>query len=340
MIEINMLSAKSGDCFHISIKDNTFGNKNIIVDSGVRTCASELERVINRIKEQGEVIDLLIITHTDSDHIGGLLKLVDENRFKYDLVKEFWINDGEMSSIQDDNLLTAKDGRHIIDIFVEKGVKINTSITTDHFIDYESVKIIVLSPTIKDLEIMKEEWKSEIGIDNLGARSSVEDQKDLDEIIIEDSFTNDNNQFNNASITFQISTKESIGLFLGDSSSNSVLNGLAQSRLIKKGNVDFIKVPHHGSKSNISKELLKAFKTENYLVSTNGSGGKPHKKTIARMLSEAHKVNLYCNYCWWEYQEKFTLNDHKKYIQTGILNRIVLASKAEKIGQGVFIKND
>lgn len=340
MIEINMLSAKSGDCFHISIKDNMGGNKNVIVDSGVRTCASKLEGVMNRIKEQGEVIDLLIVTHTDSDHIGGLLKLVDEDRFKYDLVKEFWINDGEMSSIHDDNLLTAKDGRHIIDIFMEQGVRINTCITTDHFIEYESVKIVVLSPTVKDLEIMKVEWKSEIGFDNLGAESSGDDQKDLDELIIDDSFTKDNNQFNNASITFQITTKEAIGLFLGDSSSESVLNGLVQSKLIKKGNVDFIKVPHHGSKSNISKELLKAFKTENYLVSTNGSGGKPHKRTIARMLNGEQKVNLYCNYCWWENQEKFTVNDHKKYIQTGILNRIVLGSNAEKIGQGVFIKND
>jgi beta-lactamase superfamily II metal-dependent hydrolase len=340
MIEINMLSANSGDCFHISIRDKALGNKNIIVDSGIRVSAVQLERVISNIEKNGEVIDLLIVTHTDKDHIGGLKRLVDENRFKYNLVKEFWINDGEFSNVQEDDLLTAQDGRNIIDKFQEKGVKIISNITTDFGKDFQSAIIRVLSPTIDDLELMKKEWKSEIDCDNLSAGSDEENGKDLDDLMIEDRFNDDSNEYNNASITFQILTKDSRGLFLADASSKTVLNGLKQSKFIEKGDVDFIKVPHHGSKMNISKELLKTFKTENYILSTNGSRGKPHKLTIARMLSESVKVNLFCNYCWWTNQNKFTMNDHKKYIQTGLLNRIALTSELEKIGQGVLIKND
>jgi len=316
------------------------GNMNIIVDSGVRASAAKLERIITNIEEVGEGIDLFIVTHTDKDHIGGLKRLIDEKRFKFALLKEVWINDGEFSTVHEDSLLTAQDGRNIIDIFREKGVNVITEITTDHCKEFGVALIRVLSPTKDDLELMKKEWKNDINIDNLSPSSDKDNGKDLDDIIEDDKFANDANEYNNASITFQLSTKNAKGLFLADASSRTVLNGLNESEYIEKGEVDFIKVPHHGSKANTSKELIKTFKTQNYILSTNGSRGKPHKLTLARILSESDRVNLFCNYCWWTDQNKFTLNDHEKYIKTGILNRIALTTEFEEIKQGVVIKND
>ena len=49
--------------------------------------------------------------------------------------------------------------------------------------------------------------------------------------------------------------------------------------------INAFKVPHHGSKYNISNELLTLIKCENYLVSSNGSYFKhPEDVAMARLI--------------------------------------------------------
>ena len=49
--------------------------------------------------------------------------------------------------------------------------------------------------------------------------------------------------------------------------------------------VDAFKVPHHGSKYNISKELLRMIQCDHYLVATNGNYFKhPEKVAMARII--------------------------------------------------------
>lgn len=338
MLEINMLSARSGDAFHIRIHDEEVETKNVIVDSGIGGCASIIEKLMVDINRQGQKVDLFIITHTDRDHIGGLLKLINEDRLNYNIIDELWINDGENEYIYEGSSYTAADGRNLIDKLKGHGVRVRTNITTDHQIQIGSSIITVLSPIEDDLEKMKNEWKKEMGVEYLKAQE--DDIRDLEELMSDDCFECDNNQFNNASIAFLIEDHGKKGLFLGDASSDTILNGLNNSRKINSGEVDFIKIPHHGSCRNTSVSLLENFRTENVLISTNGSEGKPHKRTISRMLKVSEKVNLFCNYPWWEGQSKFTVNDHKKYIETKRLKRIKLEEEYTEIVGGVVIKND
>ena len=77
-------------------------------------------------------------------------------------------------------------------------------------------------------------------------------------------------------------------LFAGDAHP-SVLEDSIQRLLEERGEpclqLDAFKLPHHGSKANLSPDLLRLLACDLYLVSTNGSYfGHPDQEAIARIL--------------------------------------------------------
>ena len=89
-------------------------------------------------------------------------------------------------------------------------------------------------------------------------------------------------------------------LFAGDGHSEVLINGI--KRLLPGGSgllsLDAFKMPHHGSKANISHELLKKVDCGRYLFSTNGAYFKhPDKEAVARVIKySGTKPELIFNY--------------------------------------------
>ena len=75
-MEIKMLKAKNGDCFIISHIDRKGNRHNIVIDGGPARAFQVNETVLKAANAEG--IDLMILTHTDDDHIGGLLKFFEK----------------------------------------------------------------------------------------------------------------------------------------------------------------------------------------------------------------------------------------------------------------------
>ena len=77
MLNIKVLKALNGDCIIIS-----YGEKekhNILIDGGQgRTGFRQLCTYVDNEKKAGNKIDLLILTHIDSDHIDGILRLLSQ----------------------------------------------------------------------------------------------------------------------------------------------------------------------------------------------------------------------------------------------------------------------
>ena len=83
---IKFLQAFNGDCILISLKDDNGFNRNILVDGGIgetykldkrnkgKPIYGPLKTIITNLKDNHKIIDLLILTHNDDDHIGGILK--------------------------------------------------------------------------------------------------------------------------------------------------------------------------------------------------------------------------------------------------------------------------
>ena len=76
-IWIEMLPANEGDCILVTIP---YEDVRILIDGGTsETYTSCLRERLLQIKEEGKGIDLLVVTHIDNDHIGGIIELLKEN---------------------------------------------------------------------------------------------------------------------------------------------------------------------------------------------------------------------------------------------------------------------
>ncbi|PQA54446.1 AVAST type 1 anti-phage system MBL fold metallo-hydrolase Avs1a [Siphonobacter curvatus] len=93
-INIKTYPAKNGDCFLISFGGVNDSKKHLIIDCGyVDTIKKYLKKDLIRIAEKGEVIEKLIITHIDKDHIQGAIRLLkDNNSEAFIEIKEIWHN--------------------------------------------------------------------------------------------------------------------------------------------------------------------------------------------------------------------------------------------------------
>lgn len=100
--KIEILRAGCGDCFFITI-ENDDEKFRILVDGGVAAtyvdlkCGypmpGDLKSKLISLKSKHEHIDLLIITHIDDDHIGGLLEWFSHDFPDKTLLHEVWFND-------------------------------------------------------------------------------------------------------------------------------------------------------------------------------------------------------------------------------------------------------
>lgn len=88
---LEIIKASEGDCFFLSfIFENH--NFNMLIDSGPSKCWNEeLRTFLDDLNSIGKRINVLLITHIDSDHIGGALKLFTEEQY-CKMVDEVWYN--------------------------------------------------------------------------------------------------------------------------------------------------------------------------------------------------------------------------------------------------------
>lgn len=88
--KITMLPVKHGDCFFLEFGsgENAF---RMLIDGGPIGGKEALFNLLDQLVEQKQMIDVLVITHYDGDHIEGVLKLL-ENPYYSALVKEVWHN--------------------------------------------------------------------------------------------------------------------------------------------------------------------------------------------------------------------------------------------------------
>jgi hypothetical protein len=78
-------------------------------------------------------------------------------------------------------------------------------------------------------------------------------------------------------------------LLTGDARGDKILAGLERAGALESDgglHVDVLKLPHHGSDRNIAREFLERITADHYVVSANGEHGNPERATL-EMLAEA-----------------------------------------------------
>ena len=123
--------------------------------------------------------------------------------------------------------------------------------------------------------------------------------KDTLEELLTTPFNEDDTATNGSSIAFVLQVQNKKLLFLADAHPDLIVHSLNEYQ--NEGTIifDLIKVSHHGSFGNISRELLNKIDSERYLISTNGQkNNHPDKETISQIITRKADFHrkLYFNY--------------------------------------------
>ena len=324
-MQIKLLKAFNGDCIWISYVKNekTF---NILIDGGTgntyknkSNASGDLFQVIDHISTAGQSIDLLIITHFDDDHIGGILRWISKDKMAATIISKVWFNSGkeiakmfesdenkdldiEIIEVTDDFHSSPKQGikfeKYLRDNNLWEGKIIEQGSVHDFF----DLKFKILSPSREKLDKLLKLYKSEKDYFSQGAEYDFKIL--LEDFLIEENkadfrFKEDTRVANGSSIAFIMEFEDKSFLFLGDAHPSTVIEGLRIFGFDKDNSlkVELMKVSHHGSMFNTSKELLEIIKTDNYLISSNArQHGLPNKRTIARIIANNPNAEICFNY--------------------------------------------
>ena len=312
MSKIHFLPVKHGDAFILECEQGG-AHGLIVVDGGPTGCGYVLK---SKLVNMG-IPDVMVLTHYDDDHIGGLLQLVNSCLDDHTLpAKEVWANCAGCVDVAIDKTTSAKQGVKLSVVLNELRVKHGMEWSNDISEGYEKVfpfaSIEVISPT-KDVLGMAIKKQQEVGEQFLKATPKSTDDLDtsLNELALHSpmapNFEKEEELANAASIAFILRCEGLSILMLGDCYPQNVERYLKEVKGYSEENpleVDFVKVSHHGSRNNTSNELLDIIKCNKFIISTNGGKNKtnhPDRTTIAHILCHQKRnreepIHLYFNY--------------------------------------------
>lgn len=288
-LSIEMLQAEHGDALWIEW-DGPGGRHRMVVDAGPKAAFSTVRERFERLDLADRVVDLFIVTHIDLDHIGGAIELLNTPSLgvKY---REVWFNDlrhlsGEpvtRGALQGEQLADLIEGECLAwnAAFDGQAVVVPDTGTLPRIDLDGGVQLVLLSPTREKLLALESTW-----IDTVEeAKRSAEERAraggvDADAEDEDDDaqrggkrFGRDKSTANGSSIAFILEAGEARWLLAGDAHADVLVRGLSRYAAEigeQRVRLDGFKLPHHGSMSNVTADLLDLIDCRQYLVSTNG----------------------------------------------------------------------
>ncbi len=307
MFSIEMLLAGHGDCLWIEYGDPK-APRRVLIDGGATgTYKRALRPKLRELSEKERRFELLMVTHIDADHIAGVLDLLEDKETGFQ-ANDIWFNG--YRHLPDENLdtLGPVQGEKLTDMLVNPGMKWNCAFGKKAVVVPTEGKLprveldgglvlTLLSPTPGKLADLKPEWEKEVrkaGLDPTMKRpEEVESPEgfellggalDVDELALE-KFSEDTAEANGSSIAVLAEFDGHRLLLTGDAHPGVLTAAITRLGTSGKLAVDACKLPHHGSKANVSRALLEALDCKRYLFSTNGAHFKhPDRQAIARVI--------------------------------------------------------
>ena len=318
-VDIEVIKAYYGDCIFVTI---CYDGKEyiIMIDGGTprtyihrgrygRTEDGNLKQKLEKLKKAGKAIDLLIITHVDDDHVGGVLAWYHEEIPSSEFVKQIWMNDDVEVNIGKGLENTSAQVASLKEILEENNVPFENKIVKGRVFQFEWGRLVALAPTAEAHNKIAED----IG-DELNNTTNDRYDEDIKKLLKEPYERGTCTLENDASMAFLLQTKDGENcLLLGDANIDVAMDTLEHTEGIELPlKCKWLKLSHHGSKNNFSPELLEKIVAENYIVSTNGlKFGHPDKEVISYIVGKTDAK------LWFNYPERaekiFTEQDKQDY---------------------------
>jgi len=328
-MRVEMLPALHGDCLLVEYGD-AGRTRRLLVDGGPIGAYGELEARLSALPAGDRRFELIVLSHVDTDHIDGLVRLFANPRPWPFVVKDVWFN-GWRHLDEAHGLLGGKQGEYFSALlarrlddgcwngaFDGKAVVVHDNEALPERSLAGDMTLTLLSPTIPKLAKMRDAWRKDIGdviepgdLDAawellarqkryLPGQGLLGSTPELDKLLEKQSRP-DNAAANGSSIAFLAEFAGKSCLFLADAHPDAVcasLRRLLQARGLSRLVVDAVKVSHHGSKGNTTDELMSLIESPRFLFSTNGAQfGHPDREAVQRVIARStREPTLYFNY--------------------------------------------
>lgn len=306
-IRIEALPARLGDCLIVECAREKGRPWRMLVDGGPPDTWPVLEARLQGLDPDDRHIDVAVVTHVDSDHIGGMIAFLESEHAEH--VGDFWFNGrahlpgaGRRRSIaQGESLSAALSGRDSGRRTAWNEAFAGGPIDTGPEAGFLEVpvsggpQITVVSPTTERLAALGERWREAMESARRGAKRVREPDApgplgDLEQLAEEDSDP-DSSTPNGSSIALLVEHRGA-SLLLGADAFADVLTaglrGVAAARGLDALPVDAFKLPHHGSMGNVTRAMIDAAPAGHYLVCSNGDiFHHPDDTALARVVLNA-----------------------------------------------------
>jgi beta-lactamase superfamily II metal-dependent hydrolase len=321
MFRIEMLPARQGDALWVEYGDSAHPRR-ALIDAGTPETWDAVRPRIEQLPAGERRFELLIISHIDLDHIGGVLPLLESAKdlgIKFD---DVWFNGFRhlpktvepMGPVEGEKLtnLLVDGGYNWNGAFDEKAVVVPTGKAPPEKTLDGGLKLTLLSPRPEELDKLRPVWEPLVkehgldpktpaavppepppGLEHLGAQS-VDQLADVP-------FKADSAEANGSSIVVLAEFEGKRALLCADGFPEVILGCVerllgdapADARL----DVDAFKLPHHGSRRNINLGLLERVRSPLHLFSSDGTKTKhPNPEAVARAIVTQDRPELRFNY--------------------------------------------
>ena len=247
------------------------------------------------------ILDVVVVTHVDQDHVLGILALLeDPDRPE---IRDVWFNGYDHLIGDGLEHLGPRDGELLTDAIEHQKLGWNAAFARHSVLAGRSAApfgdgsvFTVLSPDRDQLRRLAPVWAQECarhglipgsdpvpppaGFESFGGSTDIE-------ALAATRFSPDSSRTNATSIGFLFEYAGVRLVFTGDGGDARLAASLRPLAEAAGGRlrIDALKVSHHGSAANLSRELLELLDCPRYLISTSGARHHhPDAATIARIL--------------------------------------------------------
>jgi hypothetical protein len=318
MLTLEMLPADHGDCLWLEYGKPGRPRRRVLIDGGTPGTYARLKRRIEDLSPGDRRFELFIVSHIDSDHIGGAVKLLNAPPAGL-VLDDVWFNGFRHLPVPADELGVAQ-GEELTEALTSGRFQWNRWFGGDAVVVPEDgplpsfeledgLRITLLSPGPTELRRMYPKWdqaleklKREEPAEPPAPAEPDELGEGLDVAALAASpFRQDRAEPNGTSIAVLAEWEGKRILLAADAYPGVLASSIG--RLTRDAEddqlaVDAFKVAHHGSRANTSKQLLEKIRTRRYLVSTSGAVfHHPDREGIARILVHGgREKTVYFNY--------------------------------------------
>jgi hypothetical protein len=257
-------------------------------------------RIARAVSEQGVKrlhIDLVVVTHIDCDHIGGILELLQRSSVPVD-IGEIWFN----GSPQLTSLLGVSQGEALSDFLERSSIAWNKAfcgraiaVEADGALPFrdrlDGLRLTLLGPIRPRLGALWEKWQAVVASEGRDLAHPAREHLLGDEWPPrwDNAEKSDSSVPNGSSIALLLEYSGRRLLLAGDAYASDLADAIDRlprnARSGGKLRLDAFKLSHHGSASNLSRDLLERLACRSYIISTDGSvHHHPDSLTLLRIL--------------------------------------------------------